>query len=43
LNDVLTATTSNYYDGPRHLHRSPSANYQYNRQNSNYSYTGLCQ
>lgn len=40
LNDVLTATTSNYYDGPRHLHRSPSANYNY-RQNSNYSYTGL--
>lgn len=41
LNDVLTATTSQFYDGPRHLHRSPSANtYNYRQQSSSYSYTG---
>lgn len=43
LNDVFTATTSNYYDGPRHLHRSPSNPWQTNyRQSSSVSYTGLC-
>lgn len=42
LNEVLTATTSHYYDGPRHLHRSPSANtYNYRQQSSGHSYTGL--
>lgn len=42
LNDVLSSSITNYRDGPRHLHRSPSANYNYRQQSSSnlYNYTG---